>query len=353
MKKKWIGLVVILMFIAGVVGAWFLYWKHEQIYPSTEDAYVAGDIYRISSRVPGTILTLPVEENQPVAAGDVIGTLDPRDYDQAVDRARAALAQARTAPAAERARIAEARADVRAAESDLELKRLDLERFKNLVERRSIPKRSYDQAVAAEKVAAARLAAAKKALAAAQAELRLSEKRVHTAKVGLERAELERSYCTIRTPVAGIVSQKTTQVGQVVAPGQPLCAVVPLGKGHIWVEANFKETQLARIRPGQTVHFHTDVNRKREYTGVVESLSAGTGAAFSLLPPENATGNWVKIVQRLPVRIAVDPSSNADHSLRLGLSVHVRVDSTTEAGEATDGDRRSSRTGTDEPGDDE
>jgi len=347
--KKWIGLVVILLFIAGVVTAWFLYWKHEQVYPSTEDAYVAGDIYRISARVGGTILTLPVDENQPVTRDSIIATLDPRGYDRLVDRARAALAQARTVPAAKKAEIARARADVGAAESDLELKRLDLERFKNLVERKSIPQRSYDQAVAAEIVAAARLAAAKKGLAAAQAELVVSEKRVQTALVELERAKLERSYCTIRTPVAGFISQKTAQVGQVVAPGQPVCAVVPLGGGHVWIEANFKETQLGRIRPGQTVHFHTDVNPDREYTGRIESLSAGTGAAFSLLPPENATGNWVKIVQRLPVRIVVDPASNGDHSLRLGLSVHVSVDSTTGAGEGVTEGQRPARAGTDEP----
>jgi membrane fusion protein (multidrug efflux system) len=136
----------------------------------------------------------------------------------------------------------------------------------------------------------------------------------------------------ITSPIAGVVSKKSAQVGQVVAPGQPLCAVVPLEGDHIWVEANFKETELRRIRVGQPATFHTDVNRDRTYTGWVESLSAGTGAAFSLLPPENATGNWVKIVQRLPVRIAIDPASNADRSLRLGLSIHVEVNTLAEPG---------------------
>ena len=139
-------------------------------------------------------------------------------------------------------------------------------------------------------------------------------------------AELTRSHCTIVAPVDGIVSRKSAQPGQVVAPGQPLAAVVPLEGEHIWVEANFKETELRRIRVVLPATFHTDVDSGREYRGWVDSLSAGTGAAFPLLPPENATGNWVKVVQRLPVRIAIDPASNADRSLRLGLSVHVEVD---------------------------
>jgi membrane fusion protein (multidrug efflux system) len=122
------------------------------------------------------------------------------------------------------------------------------------------------------------------------------------------------------------VSKLTALAGQVVAPGQPLCAVVPLKGEHVWVEANFKETELTRIKVGQPAVFHTDVNPDRTYRGRVESISAGTGAAFALLPAENATGNWVKIVQRLPVRIAIDPGSDADGSLRLGFSVHVEVD---------------------------
>ncbi len=324
--KKWIGLAVILLFVAGGVVTWFFYWKNAQLYPSTDDAYVAGDIYQISSRIPGTILNLDVDDNQPVAKGQVVATIDPEQYDREVDQAQAALAQARTIPARNRAKIAEAQADVQAASSALELARADLARFAELVKRSSIPKRAYDQAVTAEQVAAARLAAKQKAQAAAQASLDVSEKSVKQAETGVAAAQLRRSYCTILSPVAGLVSESTAQEGQVVAPGQPLFAVVPLHGDHLWIEANFKETQLARIRPGQTVRFHTDVDPKREYRGVVDSLSAGTGAAFSLLPPENATGNWVKVVQRLPVRIAVDPTSMAGQPLRLGLSVHVAVD---------------------------
>jgi membrane fusion protein (multidrug efflux system) len=179
-------------------------------------------------------------------------------------------------------------------------------------------------------VAAADVESSQKALAAMEANLAVADRRIKVQEVRLANAELTRSYCTITSPVEGIVSKKSAQVGQVVAPGQPLCAVVPLEGEHIWVEANFKETEVLRIRVGQPATIHTDVNPDRAYTGWVESLSAGTGAAFSLLPPENAAGNWVKIVQRLPVRIAIDPASNADHSLRLGLSTHVEVNTLEE-----------------------
>ncbi len=324
--KKWIGLVIILIFAAAMAGVWRIYWKHEQLYPSTGDAYVSGDIYQVSSRIPGTVVRLAVDENQLIERGAVIAELDPRDMDRAVDQAQAALERSMAVPATIRAKIAQAQAEVQAASSDLLLRKTDLTRFTELVAKNSIPKRSYDQAVAAEQVAAARKVAAQKALAAAQAQLVVSLKAVHMARVALATARLRRSYCTVRSPVTGIVSKKNAHEGQVVAPGQPVCSVVPLKGRHIWIEANFKETQLARIHPGQPVRFHTDVDPDREYHGKVVSLSAGTGAAFSLFPPENATGNWVKIVQRLPVRIAVD--ADTGRSLRLGLSVHVTVDTT-------------------------
>jgi len=327
-RKKWLGLLLIFVFAALLVVAGVLRWKHAQVFPSTEDAYVAGDIVPVASRIPGTILTLSVGENRLVHEGDVVATLDPRDMDAAVARAEAALASARSVVAADRANIAQAEAALEAAKSDLALKKLDLERFTKLAERDSIPKRIRDQAVTAEQVAEAQVQAAAKRVAAARAALGVTLKRIETAKVQLGRARLDRSYCTIVAPATGRVSRKTAQLGQVVAAGQPLFAVVPLEPDRVWVRANFKETQLRRIRPGQPVRLHTDVDPDRIYRGHVESLSAGTGAAFSLLPPENATGNWVKIVQRLPVRIAVDPESNRDHSLRLGLSVHVTVDTT-------------------------
>ena len=328
MNRKWVGLLAIFLFVAGLIVVGAIYWKHAQIYPSTEDAYVGGDIYPVSSKIPGTILTLDVVDNQVVKKGQVIATLDPRDYDVAVDKASAGLAKARAMLAMDTARIEQAEAQLKAAESQLALARIELKRASSLYESKSIPKRQYDKAVTAYKVALAQYKVARKAITMAKARLAVSKREVRVSEAKLAKSKLERSYCTIVAPVDGVISKKSADVGQVIAPGQPICAVVPLKGEHIWVDANFKETQLRRIRPGQPVRFYTDVDPRRIYRGYVDSLSAGTGAAFSLLPPENAAGNWVKIVQRLPVRIAIDPRTNADHSLRLGLSVHVTVDTT-------------------------
>ena len=330
MLKKWISLAFILLVAAAIVVAGYRYWKHAQVHPNTEDAYVSGDVFSVASRIPGTLLTVEATENQPVKQGQVIATLDPRDLDSQVEQARTALEEARSTLATNRAQIAQARAKVQADRSRLELARLNLQRFSELYHRNSIPKQRFDDAVTAEHVASADTASSEKALAVVEANLAVAERRIRLHEVRLANAELTRSYCTITSPVDGIVSKKNAQVGQVVAPGQPLCAVVPLEGEHIWIEANFKETELRRIRVGQPATIRTDVHPERTYTGWVESLSAGTGAAFSLLPPENASGNWVKIVQRLPVRIAIDAASNADLSLRLGLSTHVEVDTLAE-----------------------
>jgi membrane fusion protein (multidrug efflux system) len=326
MARKWISLAVILVVVLAIAVAGWRKWKRSQVHPNTENAYVSGDIYAVSSRIPGTLLTVDVVENREIRPGEVIATLDPRDADTQVEQAETALAEARATLATRRAEIEEKRAKTAADASRLELARTNLARYTELIRKNSIPRARYDDAVAAESVAAADHEASLKALAAKEADLGVAEQRVRVQETRLKNARLNRSYCTITTIVDGVVSKLTATAGQVVAPGQPLCAIVPLSGDHIWVEANFKETELTRIRPGQPATFRTDVNPDRIYTGRVESISAGTGAAFALLPPENATGNWVKIVQRLPVRIAIDPTSLKDGSLRLGLSVQVEVD---------------------------
>ena len=148
---------------------------------------------------------------------------------------------------------------------------------------------------------------AEKTVSLGIASLEVSRMKVGTAQAKLEEAQLQRSYCAIVSPIAGVVSRKMAEVGNVVAPGQPLFAVVPLNVADIWVEANFKETQLRNVRPGQPCTLKADIDQTTEYRGTVDSISAGTGAAFSMLPPENATGNYVKVVQRVPVKIRIDP----------------------------------------------
>ena len=324
--KKWIGLSIILVVVLGVVIAGTLYWKHSRLYPSTEDAYVHGDVYPVSARVPGKLLTYLVSENQVVKEGQLIATLDPEPFQQIVDQDRAGLGKARSVVKQVEAQLARARAEVAAAASRLELAQLDRRRFSELYDRTSVPKQRYDQAVTAERVARAEHEAAEKALNAVEGSLKVAQDEVKVRQTHLADAELQLTYVKITAPVGGMVSKSSGQPGEVVAAGQPLCAVVPLEGKHIWIDANFKETQLERIRVGQLVTFHTDVNPNRTYHGHIVSMSAGTGAAFSLLPPENATGNWVKIVQRLPVRISIDPGEDPEHDLRLGLSIHVKVD---------------------------
>ena len=326
MAKKWISLAVILCVVAVIAVFAIRSFRRAETYPSTENAYVSGDVFSVSSRISGTLATVEVGENQPVTKGQVVATLDPRDADMQIAQARTSLGEAHSGLATAGAQIAQARAKIVADESRLSLARTNLARFTELSRRDSAPRARLDDASTAEAVAAADLAASQKALAAAEANLGVSGQKVKVQQARLETAELTRSYCTITAPSEGVVSKKSGQAGQVVTPGQPIFAVVPLGTSHVFVAANFKETELKNIRVGQRVRFHTDVTPGRTYEGWVESLSAGTGATFSLLPAENATGNWVKIVQRLQVRIAVAPESDADQSLRLGLSVHVEVD---------------------------
>jgi membrane fusion protein (multidrug efflux system) len=324
--RRWLALTVVLaVFAAGGVAAWRR-WERGKIFIETENAYVRGEVYTVASRIPGTLLSVEVEENARVAKGQTIATLDPRDYDSAVDRASATLAEAESALATDRAQIEQARAQVVAAESQLNLARIEEKRMRSLADRASIPRQKLDQAEAQAQVAAAQLVAARKMVTTAQAKLVVSERKIGTAKAALASAELPRSYTTVVAPVDGYVTRKSIEPGQVVAAGQPLCAIVPLDVDKIWIEANFKETQIGKLRPGQPVEIRVDVASGRAFSGSLESLSSGTGAAFALLPPENATGNWVKIVQRLPVRIRIDPKSDPEQLLRLGMSVSVVVD---------------------------
>jgi len=326
--RKWVtlGILGLLVLVGALVG--YSRWRHAQLHVSTENAYVRGDIFTVASKVPGTLLTVEVSENQPVRKGDGIAALDPRDFDVAIKKAQASLAEAQSGLATDQALIAQLEAQGRAAQSQLDLARTEKGRVEALLARQSIPKQKVDQAVAQEEVAGAQVAAAGKAVSAARAKLVVSGTKVDSAQAALENALLQRSYCTIVAPADGVVSKKSGEPGTVVAAGQPLCAIVPLSTEALWIEANFKETQLRNIRPGQRVWIKADVDPDRTFDGTVDSVAAGTGAAFSLLPPENATGNWVKVVQRVPVRIRINPGSDPDHKLRLGLSVGVEVDTT-------------------------
>ena len=324
--KTWASLAVILA-LAAAGSLWgFLRWRHGQVFVATDNAYVKGHVVTVASRIPGPLQGVAVQENQAVKAGQVLATVDPRDYDALVARAEASLGEARSALALNEAQIAQARAQLQAAESQHGLAGLEKARLVALHARQSIPTQKLDQALTTEAVAAAQVTAARKQVAAAQGLLGVSRSKVDVAQAALDQARLQRSYCTVVAPVDGIVSRKLGEAGMVVAAGQPLLAVVPLGADAIWIEANFKETQLRRVRPGQPVVLRADLDEGRVFRGQVDSLAAGTGTVFSLLPAENATGNWVKVVQRVPVRIRLDEGADPDHRLRLGLSVRAEID---------------------------
>lgn len=325
-SKKWISLAVILALAVGATIWGVTAWHRGQVFISTDNAYVKGHVTAVASRIPGPLLSVEVQENQFVKVGQVLATIDPRDYDAALTRAEASLQEASSSVFLDQARIAQAQAQVEATLSQKKLADLERTRFAALYERQSIAKQKYDHVQSAAEVAEAQVHAANKQVAAAKGSLSVSQGKVAGAQATIAWAKLQRAYCTIEAPCDGYVSRKMGEVGMVVTPGQPICAIVPLGQDEVWVEANFKETQLKRVKPGQPVKLVADLDSKRTFTGRVDSLSAGTGAAFSLLPAENATGNWVKVVQRVPVKIRLDQGSDPDHKLRLGLTVSAEID---------------------------
>ena len=387
--------IVILLLLAG---GYFL-WKHLNAYESTDDAQIDGHINAISARISGNVIQVLTDDEKYVKAGDVLVRIDPNDYQVAVAKAEADLADAEAALQGSRtdipitstntasqlktahsgrtdanaslvgaqrqldaaqARLDTAKAQVREAAANYKKAGDDVARYKLLVAKDEISQQQYDTSVSTADAAKATLDARTAAVSEAEQNIRVAQSGVEAAdarinqadasvqaamtapqqvavsktraksaqaqvaqrRALLDQAKLNLSYCIIVAPASGIVGKKTVEVGQNIAPGQQLMAVVPLE--DIWVTANFKETQLRRMKPGQVVKFSVDAY-SREYTGKVEGVGGASGSRFSLLPPENATGNYVKVVQRIPVRIDLEPGQNDDHRLRPGMSVDPKV----------------------------
>ncbi len=300
-------------------------------YISTEDAYVRAGVAQISTDIPGRVSEIDVRENQRVKAGDTLFRLDDRPYRYALERAQAQLAQSRLTVEALRATYAQKQADLKTAEEDLDFRSRELERQRQLLASRVASQAQYDQA--RHNFAAARQAveAAQQALANVLASLggnpRIETDRhpaVLAAKAQVDQAALDLSHTVIRAAGNGIVAQvDKLQVGDYVTAGTPLFALI--GTDDIWIEANFKETDLTHMKPGQAVTVEIDTYPGRRFKGKVVGISPGTGSEFSVLPPQNASGNWVKVVQRLPVRIALS-ESDPEMPLRAGMSATVEVD---------------------------
>jgi membrane fusion protein (multidrug efflux system) len=310
---------------------------------STDNAQVDGHITAIAPRIAGFIERVPVEENQHVKAGDTIVVLDRRDFVVRLEQAEADLRTAQAAVGsgrstgqataqlqATRAEAASAQAAVAAAEASYRQATADYERYARLAATKIIPEQQLDAALAARDAAAANLEAARRRAAAAisqvsasGAALRGADARIAAAESAVETARLQLSYATLLSPDDGIVARRNAEPGALVQIGQNVMSIVP--DTNVWVTANMKETQLAKIRVGDPVEFEVDAYPGRTFHGKVESLSPATGARFALLPPDNATGNFTKVVQRVPVRIAVDGNADPAHPLRPGMSVNVTV----------------------------
>src|SRR5712691_3670333 len=301
--------------LLGLVGFGARRWWFNLSHVSTDNAQVDGHIIPILPKVGGFVTLVRTDENRRVQAGDTLVVLDDRDYRARLAQAEADLAVA-LAGVSNKARVGQAEAQVAQAEANAKKARADLERLLPLAQQDIVSKQQLDAAQAAAAAADAALAAAQAALAAADA-------RVAAARAGRDQAALNLSYTRITAPSSGVVSKKSVEVGQLVQPGQPLMTVVPLE--DVWVTANLKETQTANVTPGDPADFTVDAYPGRHVKGHVESLSPATGAKFSLLPPDNATGNFTKVVQRIPVRIRPDAQNDSTHPLRPGMSVVVTI----------------------------
>jgi membrane fusion protein, multidrug efflux system len=362
-------LILFVLIALAVVGT--LVWRYYSAHESTDDAQIDGHIGPISARVTGTVLNVYADNNDFVRAGQVLVQLDPKDYQVALDHAKADLADleasaagartgvpitstttsssvlnAEASVAAAHQQVDAAQARSREAEANYTKVAADLKRAQMLVSKDEISQQQYDAAVASEKASAATVEAAHSSVAATQAEVRQAEAVLRSAKTApqqlqvmqsrasaaeaaaqrakatVAQAELNLQYCTIRAPYDGILSNRNVQPGQVLQIGAPAFAIVNIDK--LWVTANFKETQLHYMRPGQAAIVHVDAYN-HDYKGHVDSIGGATGSRFSLLPPENATGNYVKVVQRIPVRILIDKGEDPNHVLRPGMSVEPMV----------------------------
>jgi membrane fusion protein, multidrug efflux system len=380
-RAKW-GLIFVALVL--IVGGFFL-WRYFSSYESTDDAQIDGHLNSVSARVSGHVVKLNIEDNQYVEKGTLLVEIDPVDYEVAVERARAdyadALAQSSAAGinvpvtdvstssqvASAQASVANAksgiaaalqqfdaaRAQVAQAEANNAKAQSDLVRYKQLVDKQEISLQQYDQAVAAAKSGTASVSAARAAADAAAAQVEQAQSKMAQAeadlrtamtapqtmratraralsaqasadrrKAELRQAELNLVYTKIVAPVTGIVTNRTVEVGQNVQVGAEMMKIIPLE--DLWVTANFKETQLREMKPGQATTISVDANG-RKYKGHVDSVAGASGARFSLLPPENATGNYVKVVQRIPVKIVFEPGETKSHDLRPGMSVIPKV----------------------------
>ena len=346
-KRKTIALSVFTAIaIIGIITAYF-YLRYKDTHITTDDAFVEGHIHTIASKINGTVKTVYVKDNQPVKKGELLLELDPVDYDIRVTETSAGL-NTEKAKLSEKeatiesskkqlseitARMGTVKANLELQEANLKQAEMDIKRAEALFKKDAISKERYEKTQTAYDVSMAQVKAARE-------QVKQSEMAIETQKAIIRQAEASKtsqssvikqkeaslraaqnnySYTKIYSPSDGYVTKKSVEVGNQIGEGQPLLVIVPLD--DIWITANYKETQLEDVKPGQKVKIKVDTYSGKVFRGKVESIMAGTGAVFSLFPPENATGNYVKVVQRIPVKIALDKDTDTEHILRIGTSV--------------------------------
>ena len=300
------------------------WWLRSQTHITTDNAFIESHVHSVSSRVPGTVIRVYVTDNQYVKRGELLVDLDPSDYRLKADSAAAALEMARNETSGEYAQVESARAGVSLAKARLDQAGLDLKRGEALFLKDVIPRDQLDRLQTAHRVAQSQLKEAEEKERKERAIIGLTgsggkEARVAQKSAQFNETKLNLSYTRIYAPVDGFITRKSVETGNIVQTGQPLMALVALDDA--WVTANYKERQLTYVRPGQRVDFVVDAYPDRTFHGTVDSIMAGTGAAFSLLPPENSTGNYVKVIQRIPVKIHINQESDPQRLLRVGMSV--------------------------------
>jgi membrane fusion protein, multidrug efflux system len=313
-------LAVLLLIAVGGVAPFA--WNYLQSYESTDDAQIDGHIDPLSSRINGTVVRVHAEDDDRVKAGELLVEIDPRDYEVAVAQAKARLELALAQVASAKQDYAAALANVREVDAANFRAQRDAQRFAILLDRQVVAQNEYDQYIATARVDAAKVDSAQEAAGSALKTIAAREADVDAARAALDQALLNLSYTKIYAPANGVVGKRSVELGSRIEPGETLMFVTETDE--IWVTANFKETQLARMHRGQKVTIYIDTFG-RNYQGYVKNLPGASGDRFSLLPAENATGNYVKVVQRLPVRIDIDAGQDPEHRLHPGMSVEPKV----------------------------
>jgi membrane fusion protein, multidrug efflux system len=322
-KRKRVGIVILVLIVACVFSG-SRWWLHSQVNISTDNAFVEAHLHTIAARVAGRVDNVAVRDNQFVRKGELLFQIEPADYRVKVAAAAAALNITRNETSVDYARVELSRAELQQSRAKLEQAESDLKRGRALFAKEVVSREHLERLETAAKVAAAMVAEKEENLKRFQAEAGISTAGSKEAKAAQRQAQLDEAglhlgYTRVTAPADGYVTRKSIEPGNFVQIGQPAMVVVALDDA--WITANYKESQLTHIKPGQKVEFLIDAYPGKKFTGRVESIMAGTGAAFSLLPPENATGNYVKVVQRIPLRIAIDRSSDPEQLLRAGMSV--------------------------------